>query len=60
MRGFPGHVGRNGEDERGDVLEREGLDPRGLARDVRECPESTALLRRFAELVDAWESEEPG
>ena len=54
---FDGDVMRGYLDERREVLEREGLDPEGLARGVRECPESTALLRRFGALVEASERE---
>ncbi len=50
---FDGDLMRGYLDERREVLEREGLDPEGLARSVRECPESTALLRRFGALVEA-------
>ncbi len=39
--------------ERREVLRAEGQDPDAMLRDTRECEESTALLRRFAELVDA-------
>jgi GMP synthase (glutamine-hydrolysing) len=49
---FDADVMRGYLDERSEVLEREGLDPGGLAESVRECPESTALLRRFAALVE--------
>lgn len=54
---FDGDVMRGYLDERREVLEREGLDPEDLSRRVRECPESTALLRRFGALVEAHERE---
>jgi GMP synthase (glutamine-hydrolysing) len=47
MRGYLG--------ERREVLAAEGLDPDRLLREVRECPESAGLLRRFGELVEASE-----
>ena len=37
--------------ERRELLRSEGRDPEALLEDTRECQESTALLRRFAELV---------
>jgi GMP synthase (glutamine-hydrolysing) len=54
---FDADVMRSYLDERREVLEREGLDPEGLTRAVRDCPESTALLRRFGALVEACERE---
>lgn len=43
--------------ERREVLEQEGLEPVELARRVRECPESSELLRRFGALVEAGEQQ---
>jgi GMP synthase (glutamine-hydrolysing) len=37
--------------ERRESLRSEGRDPEALLEDVRECRESSALLRRFGELV---------
>ncbi|MEN8182600.1 MAG: glutamine amidotransferase [Myxococcota bacterium] len=52
---FDGEVMRGYLDERGEVLASEGLDPDGLRRNVRECPDSRALLQRFGTLVESWE-----
>ncbi len=52
---FHGDAMRGYLDERGPVLADEGLDPEGLRREVRECPDSRALLRRFGALVESWE-----
>jgi GMP synthase (glutamine-hydrolysing) len=56
---FDGDVMRGYLDERREVLEREGLDLEDLSCGVRECPESSALLRRFGALVEAYERERP-
>jgi GMP synthase (glutamine-hydrolysing) len=37
--------------ERADDLRQEGIDPEGVARDVRDTAHGTAVLRRFGEIV---------
>jgi GMP synthase (glutamine-hydrolysing) len=48
---FDADVMRGYLTERCGVLRAEGRDPDALLRDTQECEESTALLRRFAEIV---------
>jgi GMP synthase (glutamine-hydrolysing) len=48
---FDADVMRSYLDERREDLRSEGLDPEELIRAARDCPDATALLRRFAELL---------
>jgi GMP synthase (glutamine-hydrolysing) len=48
---FDADVMRTYLTERRELLRSEGRDPDALLEDTRECRESAALLRRFAELV---------
>jgi GMP synthase (glutamine-hydrolysing) len=48
---FDADVMRTYLTERGDLLRSEGRDPDALLAETEECPESAALLRRFADLV---------
>jgi GMP synthase (glutamine-hydrolysing) len=48
---FDADVMRTYLTERSELLRAEGRDPGELLADTEECPESAALLRRFAELV---------
>jgi GMP synthase (glutamine-hydrolysing) len=50
---FDADVMRGYLEERREALRSEGRDPEALILDTEECLESSALLRRFAELVGA-------
>jgi GMP synthase (glutamine-hydrolysing) len=57
---FDADVMRTYLTERREVLRSEGRDPDALIGDTMECEESTALLRRFAELVADAREARPG